>query len=297
MNWRALLGSSSTSVIAPWLGGKHLYLGSRSWRLTALPPVQGWYVAETQARVVTRMTPADAPDPSALTLRPVEGYLIGDLLVPDTSHNQLPVKLVPAGTERFARVRAAAASENGPLIFAETLFGLGPEPEVEAAFLERRPNLDAIKGVLPGLSAAWKFACDRRVEAEAHQARVEAERLRREAQTRVETTVGRRHVAQTNFEAAARAALQVGQAEYLSHKPVHNGMEVIFRIPTLRQRFSTVCSLELSIIDAGVCLRAENDRDGFRQGTQGDRWLTLESLPSVIREADALGRLVIFRQV
>jgi hypothetical protein len=64
------------------------------------------------------------------------------------------------------------------------------------------------------------------------------------------------------------------------------------------QRFECTCDRNtLQIVDAGICLTAEYSDDEFDVGTKGDTWLTLESLPAVIREAQSEGRLVVFRHV
>jgi hypothetical protein len=64
-------------------------------------------------------------------------------------------------------------------------------------------------------------------------------------------------------------------------------MAVTFRVDG--QRFICSCDAEtLQIVDSGICL---NDYD---TGEKGDTWLTLESLPSVIREAIETGVLHIF---
>jgi hypothetical protein len=60
-------------------------------------------------------------------------------------------------------------------------------------------------------------------------------------------------------------------------------MIVTFRLSA--RRFECVCDMNLRIVDAGVCLA----------GRENDRLFTLESLPGVILEAQALGVLVVFR--
>jgi hypothetical protein len=53
----------------------------------------------------------------------------------------------------------------------------------------------------------------------------------------------------------------------------------------------------LRIIDSGICLTAHYDDPEFEAGTKGDGFFTLESLPSVIREAQRDGKLVVYRHV
>lgn len=57
------------------------------------------------------------------------------------------------------------------------------------------------------------------------------------------------------------------------------------------RRLECTCDGTMRIIDAGVCLT------DHVTGRKGDALLTLESLPSVIREALQEGKLVVWRHV
>ena len=99
----------------------------------------------------------------------------------------------------------------------------------------------------------------------------------------------RREVAREDFPGAARAALAVGGAELLDHRPHQQRGEWVVRYRVDGQRLECVCDTNLQVIDAGVCLT------DHETGTKADSWLTLESLPSTVREAVRTGQLVIFR--
>ena len=62
------------------------------------------------------------------------------------------------------------------------------------------------------------------------------------------------------------------------------------------RRFECTCDERtLQIIDAGICLTAHYDDPDFEEGTRGDTFFTLESLPAVIRQAEREHRLVVLR--
>jgi hypothetical protein len=104
-------------------------------------------------------------------------------------------------------------------------------------------------------------------------------------------------MAQVDFGEAARAALAVSGARYLDHRVVRQrgNVEYAVRFSWLNRRFECVVDGRLQVIDSGICLTAHYDDPDFDGGTRGDTWFTLESLPSVIKEADDAGRLVVYR--
>ncbi len=165
------------------------------------------------------------------------------------------------------------------------------------------PGIMKVSGVTPALDAAFRMESWRRGEIERARAEVarilaeeeaklaEAERRQKLMET-VGSAVGRRRMAVVDFGEAARAAFAVGGAEYLDHRPMgfRNEMAVTFRVNG--RRFECICdSGTLQIVDAGICLQ------DHRTGRRDDKLLTLESLPSVIIEADREGKLVVFRNV
>jgi hypothetical protein len=291
--------------------------------MTGRPPEHGW--AEFQAhtagsRVLVFQKMCD-PAPDQLKWR-VEGYLVGDRLVPSTARaireELTPAKvleiservhLIEPGLDRFVRVSAGRMCEDGPLVYIQQEMPLGPEWEVQDAFLEGKPDVDAIKGVTPALDVAFYLETWQRAEAERRRLELEERRRqeeearqrearRQEIAERLGDGAGRRAVAAENFETAARAALAVGGATYLDHRNAPHVGEIVVRFRLGGRRYECTCDRRtLQIIDAGICLTAHYDDPDFEGGTKGDTWFTLESLPAVILEAERNGQLVVFRHV
>jgi len=312
MSWRDLLATGDETTTLPWTGGRSLHAASRVFQLVDRPREHGWYRFKVEGKRVRAPEPAE-PVPGLLT-SPVRGYLVGDRLVPDDAridpdpariveHSE-KVYMLPEELDRFARVRAGRVYPEGPLIFIEQDFPLGPEEEVLEAYLEERTDVTAIPGVVPALDAAFRMEVYQREQAEARrreiarlraeeEARLAREQRRRELLEQLGDGAGRRAMAQENFAEAAKAALTVGGARYLDHRR-HGGRNrgewlVMYRVEG--QRLACVCDTNLRIIDAGVCLQ---DHD---TGEKGDTFFTLESLPAVIRQAIREGKLVVWRHL
>jgi len=183
---------------------------------------------------------------------------------------------------------------------------LGPEDEVLQAFFEDSLNIYQcrdIKGVVPALDAAFRMEIWQKIEAERR--RQELERLRREEEERrareerrqalianLGNAETRRELAKIDFGEAARAALAVGNAQYLDHRKAPRRGEMVVRYRLDRRRFECVCDERtLRIIDAGICLTSHTT------GVKGDTLFTLESLPSVVSEAIREDVLVVYRHV
>jgi hypothetical protein len=247
------------------------------------------------------------------------GYLVGDrIIASDVDVNPDPIKiafqservnLIDPGLDRFVLVSAGRCSEDGSLVFIQQEMPLGAEDGVLTAYLDALDSVRHVKGVVPALDAAFRMARWQRIEADRRRAELteqlrleeearRKEELRREMMGRLGDGAGRRAIAAVDFEAAARAALALGGAEYLDHRAAHRGNEMVVRFRVLRRRFECTCDKNtLRIIDSGICLSAHGDDDDFAYGTKGDTWFTLESLPSVIMEADRDGKLVVYRHV
>ena len=318
MSWRDLLQTDQETLVFPWVGGKSLQDdGGQTWAIQGPRPREfGWYRFINKGRTA-KFLEAVPPEPDNLRY-PVTGYLVGDRLVPDGARIDPDprnihlaserVFLIEEGLDRFARISAGRVFEEGPLVFRSLEMPLGPEDQVLNAYLDQLPSVDAIPGVIPALDAAFRMETHQRVEAERR--RLEAERRRQEEEERIRQEeqrrklfeqlgdgAGRRAMAAVDFVQAARAALAVGGAEYLDSRR-SNRDEMIVKFRLGGQRFECVCDARtLAIVDAGICLTAHYDDQDFEAGTKGDTWLTLESLPSVIRQAEAEGKLVIFRHV
>ena len=316
-SWEKLLQGDDETIILPWVGGRELRSKDRVWSLVGkLPQEHGWQTFKLTGRKATWASISE-PQPEVLRQK-VRGYLVGDRLIPDgirvdpePSRIHLygeRIHLVEPGLERFARVVAGRAYQNGPLVYESLEMPLGAEDDVLRAFEDQKTSVNDIKGVSPALDAAFRLEIWQRDEAEKR--RVELERLRREEEEKRQVAerrrklveqlgdaAGRREMARVDFKEAARASLAVGGAVYLDHRVAHRRGEFIVKFRHLGRRFECVCDERLRIIDAGICLTAHYDDDSFEEGTKGDTFFTLESLPGVISQADREGKLVVFRHV
>lgn len=287
VGWRDLLPRGDEIVVAPWTGGRTLRTRGGTFRLAARPPEHGWYSFRVSGRDASSPVPAD-PDVDALAGR-VRGFLAGDRILPDdlprapdvagilaASHRVL---LLDPGIERFSRVSAGYHVDGGPLLFAGLEMPTGPEADVLSAFLDRRPDVRDVPGVTPALEAAFRFESHVRDQREALE-RAEAERRRLEDLRRsVATGEGRRALALQDFPAAARAALSISGAEMLDARDGARRGEHVVTFRFIGRRFQCVCTTDMHVLDAGICLTGED-------GVRGDSFFTLESLPGVIQEAD-----------
>jgi hypothetical protein len=311
MGWRDLLQTQEEErVLYPWVGGRSLRSFEREWFIKgALPPEHGWYEFKVLVRKAFGWKQAETP--WTFFNDTLKGYLVGDRLIPDEARvvkdlSKLSryerVHLVEAGLDRFVRVSAGRACEGGPLIYGGQEMPLGPEDEVLQAFLDDAKSVDNIAGVAPALDLAFRLEAWRRAEAikrrREEQERREKEERRQRIAEQLGDGAGRRLVAQEDFGEAARAALAVGGAVYLDHRDAHQKGEVVVRFRLDRRRFECTCHKDtLRIIDSGICLTAHYDDPNFASGTKGDSFFTLESISSVIRQAENQGVLVVYRHV
>jgi len=307
-SWRDLLSKPGQTMVSAWLGGSQLRSGGQAWRIDGrLPAEEGWYRFELHGRRASLKEPADAAGDDLTHL--CCGYLVGDRLVRDDvrvdpepgriAACSETVHLLDRGLERFARVVAGRQYDDGPLIYKRLDMPQGTEDAVLAAYLQRAASVADIPNVHPALDAAFRMERWLRSETERRRAellerqRQEAERLEREAkvrelQTKTGTSAGRRALAAVDFGAAAKAALAVGGAVYLDHKPGYYPNEMVVTFRFLRRTLVCTCDCRtLRIIDAGICLMSHDT------GVRGDKLFSLESLPSVIAEAHERGVLVV----
>lgn len=319
MGWRDMLNATEKRVL-PWAGTRQLRVRDQVWEIAGPRPFEvGWWSFDCKGNRLAswdvRSGRVDA-DPSVLGFV-VKGYVVGDRLVVDgarvdpdplkISEQAEAVNILDGDLPRFARVSAGRLYEDGPLFYRGIEFPLGPEDDVLSAFLEGT-DLVGVKGVTPPLDAAFRMEVWQR--AEARKRRVEAERRRLEEDARREKEeqrkqlleqlgdgAGRRRMAVHDFAEAAKAALAMANAKYLDHRKSVHKDEYVVTFSLIGRRFECTCDGRLQVIDSGICLKAEYDQDGFEQGTRGDTFFSLESLPGVIQEADRLGKLVVFRHV
>lgn len=320
MNWQDLLSTPETTVL-PWTGGGTVASDRRVWTIQGRRPQEyGWYTFEVAGGRLAKLKEASDP-PAEFNGKTLRGYLVGDRFIADTATvvpdparliEQTETLLCAPDSELFTRVTAFRTLDK-KLVYLRTEWPTGIEPDVVAAYQDRKAEVNSIPGVPPALDLAFRWTSHQRLLAEERareearrqeeeRRRIEAEAARileaekraaflAEALKNAGTAAGRRELARHDFETAARTALAFSGAELLSARPdqfKRNAMVVQYRFR--HRRLECVCDRDtLRIIEAGVCL------DDHR-GTKGDTLFTLESLPTVIREAMDRRVLVVWRR-
>lgn len=330
MDYRKFLGKEEERVL-PYLGGAFLHAADRRLRLTTEPAAPGWYTFRIKGRDATPVGPAE---PETLDQCPaVRGHLVGERLVRDGAMAERVHFLPAEEPPRLSPVKARRW-HSGELLFESLEFESEAEESVRRA-LEDDTNLAQVKAVPATLRAAFAYsvmeAASRRLgipaaaaELRPHVAQVaelgrpEAERALRalaaeralaqremmelnrrrqvvemaqravEAQKQLavpEVRQGRGRVRQEDAVARAELALEAAGARMRSARVLGDGnLEVVFTFKD--ERFISVVNMRtLQVIDSGICL-GHPPRDDL---------VTLESLPSVIKEAIDTDRLVILR--
>jgi hypothetical protein len=324
VDYRKFLGKEEERVL-PYLGGAFLYAADRRLRLAAEPAAPGWYRFRIKGREATSLGPAE---PEALDMLPaVRGHLVGERLVREGSTAER-VLFLPAEEPPQLSPCKARRWHSGELLFETLDFESEAEEAVRRA-LEEGTSLAQIKGVPATLRAAFAYALleaeSRRIgipaaprelrphltqvaelgRPEAERAlralaaeRVLAEREMRELRQRQNLVFQAQQAVQEQerhgrqrrggeADAVARAemALEAAGARMRSARGLGNGnLEVIFTF--MDERFISVVNMAtLQVVDSGICL-GHPPRDDL---------VTLESLPSVIKEAIGTDRLVILR--
>jgi len=306
-------------IVLPWLGERVLSTHSCRYILQGRSPDEhGWHEFRvtpwrtTRGRYIAWVGEKALDAPERVFSTTVRGYVVGDRLLSDDASENITamelffgseaVHLLPDGLQRFARVRAGRLAEGEPLVFIREDFPLGPEEEVTRAYEDEFASVVNVPNASAALRAAFAVESWRR--SEVRRMRAEEEKKRREEEERLALEArreeirkalgdgaGRREVATVDFETAARAALAVGGAQYLDHRPSTARGDMVVRFRVDGRRFECVCNARtLRIVESGICLRAYDD-----EGTTGDTRFTLESLPGVIRQAQRERKLVVFR--
>jgi len=309
VGWRDLLQQDEV-ITVPWTGGRTVRRGPRTFQVQGdLPPEHGFHeFTVSGGRRATWKGPSPLAadqwfDERAPSIR---GYLLGDRLAPDDvavvpdlarliDQTEL-VHLVEPGLDRYARI-AASRADDGSLIYVRQEFPLGPEDQVRAAFLDRKPSVDHVPGVTPALDLLFRLESWQRDEVARRRAELERLRLQRDEEERQAQIreqfrrQDRRQLARRSFEDAARAALAVTGAELLDQRAAFRRGEHVVQFRFRGRRFECVADDDLRIVDSGICLV------DHQTGEKGDTRFTLESLPGVISEAMDQGVLVVFRHV
>lgn len=306
MGWRDKLEGVPVPQVIPWLGGRKLYKDGRAWRIVGKRPrMHGWNEWTMHGRHALWVRESDLDLSYGEKWESHRGYLVGDRFIHEQTTSRWEVEelaelsqevyLVEPGLNRFPYVRVIRDPESR-YIFKEELFPLGPEEEVREAFVDRKESIDGIAGVTPALDIAFRFATYQRRLLEERRAEIERalaeERRREEALRSIGTGLGRRTLAVTDFEAAARAALAVGGATLLDVRPGRVANEMVVQYALENRRLECVARKEtLQIVDSGICLTDHHTNE------KGDTYFTLESLPSVVQEAIRDHKLVVYRHV
>jgi hypothetical protein len=327
VDYRKFLGKVESAVL-PYFGGGTVDAPSRRLRL-ATPVTPGWWRFEIQGRIATAREPAGPEGLEGLPL--VRGHVWHTRLVREgavAEALQLPPEEEPP---RFSPVRARRWHD-GSLVFDGLDFEGEAEGNARLA-LEEPGTLAGVKAVPASLRAAFGYtvleAASRALrvrfspvevrarvlevsergraaaeevlhhlvaEREAHVRALEAQRLALEARSRAEEASARLQAELAQVRARQRMAgtsrrgedpveraLSNAGARLLDQRRLQGGrIEVVFRF--MNERFITIVDGQsLQVVDAGICLAG------------ADSEVTLESLPSVIREAIDTGVLVITR--
>ncbi|MBK8995421.1 MAG: hypothetical protein IPM35_06640 [Myxococcales bacterium] len=314
LDYRKFLGKPASEVL-PYFGGRHVFAASRRYTVEVEQP-PGWYRFELGGRFATPVDGAEAPDLSGLPAvrgHIARGWLFGGGRVLE------PIQLMPAEEPPVLAPVVTRRWRSGDLVFDRVELE-GESEELCRQALEEERGIDDVKNVGASLRAAFGYALVARVSerldvaispreamraalALASEGRARAETLLRELAearrleaVRVEAWLrseGREPLPASGTEARragptpvdrAERALDEAGAELSACRSLGDGMlEVTYRF--LGQRFiSVVDEQSLQVIDAGICLSGS------------DRMVTLESLPSVIREGYENGELNITRR-
>jgi len=292
-------------IVLPYFGGSRVEAADRRLRL-AEPVEPGWWRFRVEGRRAVALEPAEPVD---LSDRPaVRGHHAAGWLFAsgrDIHRIALPPAEEPAPLARVT----GRVWHSGDLLLDSIDF----EDEAEEAArraLEEGQGIAEVRGVSPSLRAAFGFALADSVGRE-----LDVPISPREAGGRVQQlAAGGREAAtgllrelaeerrQSDVEARAReirarmrerrgdpvdladAALDAAGARMLGCRKIGGGnLEVRFQLDG--ERFVTIINgHSLQVLDAGICLAG------------ADRELTLDSLPSVIREAIETDRLNITRR-
>ncbi len=210
MSWQRFLDRPTLEWF-PWIGGRSLRRGHVGWQIEgALPEEHGWCqfrLERSGAKFVTRIESTDmlvedvwapilASHAQKVGLKSRDkGYLVGDRLVSSshTAYNPFRferlteeterVHLIEPGLDRFEHVEVARAFPNGPWIYHQRAMPIGPEADVLRVFLDGggADDVACIKGVVPGLSMAFRMEVYQREQAEKRRIELARQRAEEEA--------------------------------------------------------------------------------------------------------------------
>jgi hypothetical protein len=304
VDYRSFLASPEP-VVLPYFGGSRVEAADRRLRLAA-PIEPGWWRFRVDGRRATAVEPAEPVD---LSDRPaVRGHHAAGWLFAsgrDIHRIALPPAEEPAPLARVT----GRVWHSGDLLLDSIDFEDEAEESARRA-LEDGHGIADVRGVTPSLRAAFGFAvadavsremdvpispreAGGRVQEIAQQGReaavalcraLDEERRRHQAELRTQEIRARARPRTGRPEDRAEAALDAAGCRLINCRRLGGGtLEVRFQVDG--ERFVSVVDGDtLQVMDAGICLSG------------ADRVLTLDSLPSVIREAERTDRLNITRR-
>lgn len=317
VDYRKFLGKSE-EVVAPWFGGESIDLANRRLRLTARPEKSGWFRFEVKGRTARAVGAAEPVDLSELPR--VRGFFWNERLVSDGARAEI-LNLMPEEEPALFAPVTARRWHGGELIFDQLEFESEAEGQVRSALADAASIKD-VKAVSASLRAAFAYALGQkearrlgtqvsaaelkpsilRITEGAVEAVIRALMTERALAEREMRELRQRHAAEALRNEVRRArearaqtrhaledrlfdALDAAGGRLESHRRLgEERVEVVFRF--MDTRFvSVVDAATLQVIDSGICL-GHPPRDGL---------VTLESLPSVIKEAIDTDALVILR--
>ena len=305
MDYRKFLGKTETMVLL-YLGGTRVDARDRRLRVEReVPP--GFWRFRVAGRVATPVERADVEDP--LALPEVRGHVVSGWLVCGGAQVERLHLLADEEPEALAPCRARRWW-SGDLFFDAVDFETGAEEGARRA-LEDDRTLDEVKGVSAALRAAFGLAVllqsaralgvplspmevlphlpevarGGRVAADAVLRAIHVERREEALRAAARRVVERARAAPRGSPVErAEAALAEAGARTRAIRRLGEG-RIEARFDFMGETFIAVAHEDtLGILDAGICLAGADDE------------VTLESLPSVIREAIETGRLVITRR-
>jgi len=303
--------------VLPYFGGTRVDAADRRLRVDGDLAI-GWWRFRIEGR---RAVPVEPASPVDLAVLPrVRGHWIDGWIVVDG--RQLARVALPPDDEPAPLARAAARRwHSGDLVFDALEFEDDAELDARRALEERRP-IGELRGVAPSLRVAFGLALGGALARElgvavsvpelapravmiaergrdavrewvaelaAERARAEAEAARRAKELQLAASAGSARELARHGDPAQRAddALDGAKARMLSCRRLERGtrLDVTYEVDGTRI-ISMVDADTLQVIDPGVCLGHD---DEYRE-------LTLDAMPSVVREALETGRLNITRR-
>jgi hypothetical protein len=310
-------------VVLPYFGGTRVDAQDRRWRIAGPPSIAGelapgWWRFRIEGR---RAVPIEAAPPVELGALPaVRGHWVDGWIVIDG--RQLARIALPPDDEPPPLTRVAARRwYSGDLVFDALEFEDDAELGARSALEELRP-LGELRGVVPSLRTAFGLALGSAIARElgvpvavsevvaravaiadrgrdamrewldeivAERRRAEEDARRRAAALRFEAAAGTAREVARHGDPMQRAddALDGAKARMLSCRRLERGarLDIAYEVDGTRI-MSIVDAATLQVVDPGVCL-----------GHDGEyRVLTLDAMPSVVREAIDTRRLNITRR-